>query len=346
MFHQALVAAQAGGVDEQPQATGDLDRPSARAGHLETEHATRAAHLRQHGRPLRMAVEAGVVHRADPCVTLQELGDRLGIALMPVQPRRQCAQAAQHQPAGEGVGHGAEQFARFAHGACQFIIVGKDQGATADITMAGQILGGRVHDHIGAQRQRLQQQWRGKGGIDHQHGTGGAGDIGQCGHRAQLQQRVGGCFRPQTTGIGTQRSADLIGIAHVDQGQFQIPARKPGLGQLAHREIGVVSHQHMAARRQILQQRRYGGHARGKGQRAGAAIQRRQRGFQPILGGIGIAAVEKAAGLSGIGRMFESGGQMDRRRHRAGFPIDFCCRMHGNGFQAHLRLRRAAICGR
>ena len=80
------------------------------------------------------------------------------------------------------------------------------QRAGGEIAVAAEILGGAVHDDIGAQRQRLLVHRRGEGVVDRDQGAMGMGAIGDGADVEQRQRRVGRCFeQDQSRAVVEQR---------------------------------------------------------------------------------------------------------------------------------------------
>ena len=87
---------------------------------------------------------------------------------------------------------------------------------------------------------------------------------------------------------------------------------------------------------QGLQVRRAGRHARGEHESRLAALDGGERLLEPGLGGVALPDVEIAVRHLGGGTVLESGGQMDRRRNRAGRRIDRPSGMHRDGLEAQV----------
>lgn len=68
------------------------------AGEFDAEHPAEAAHLLGRQRMLRVGGQAGKVHPGHRRMFVQRFGERPAVGVVPGQPQRQGAQAAQQQP--------------------------------------------------------------------------------------------------------------------------------------------------------------------------------------------------------------------------------------------------------
>ncbi len=111
------------------------------------------------------AAEAGVADLADRRVLAEPAHQLLGVGLGPLDAQVQGAHPAQRQPGLEGAGRRAEQVAAALEHAVELVVVGDDR-PHQHVAVPGEVLGRRVHDDVGAQRQRLLEQRRGEGVVD------------------------------------------------------------------------------------------------------------------------------------------------------------------------------------
>ena len=81
-----------------------------------------------------------------------------------------------------------------------------------------------------------------------------------------------------------------------------------------------------------------GRHAGGEGERAAgraAAFDRRQRLLEAVLGRIAFALIEPAVERLRLRSVEKGGGEVDRRRDRAGLPVGLAAGVHGERLEAH-----------
>ena len=120
--------------------------------------------------------QARVEHLGDTVgCAVQELDHPLGVVAVPVHPDAERLEAAQHQPGVErarpprpsrsGGRRAPRPSSRVAH----------DQRAADDVGVPAEVLGRRVHDDVGAERERLLQVGRGEGVVDDEQRAGARG---------------------------------------------------------------------------------------------------------------------------------------------------------------------------
>ena len=135
----------------------------------------------------------------DPRMLGQERRHLLGVVAVPVHPHRQGAQPAQHQPGVERAGHAADRVLVEAQPLGQVVVV-DHQRAADDVGVAAAVLGGGVHDHVGAEGDRLLQVRAGEGVVHDDQGAGRVGQLGDGGDVGDGQQRVGRRLDPDPGG--------------------------------------------------------------------------------------------------------------------------------------------------
>ncbi len=117
------------------------------------DHAARRRHLAPSQLVLRVVVEARIVDLGHGRMVGQELGYFQSVVAVGRHAQGQRLQAAQGQKAIHGARHGADGILQELQ-----LLVGRvvihDQGAADHVGVAAQILGGAVHDEVGAQGQR------------------------------------------------------------------------------------------------------------------------------------------------------------------------------------------------
>ena len=140
------------------------DSPAANA---DRQHAAEAAaHLPPGDFVPGERRQARVQHLAHFGVIGEMLGDPLRVAACDVDAREQRAHAAREQPRLERADHAAELRAQRADALPQRRVLARDQRAGDHVGMPVEILRGRVHDEVGAERERLRQHGSCHGRID------------------------------------------------------------------------------------------------------------------------------------------------------------------------------------
>ena len=94
-----------------------------------------------------------------------------------------------------------------------------DECAADDVGVAAAVLGGRVHDDVGAQGERLLEVRRGEGVVDDQERGGAVSDACEHGDVSDGQQRVGGVSTQTTRVRGcsaacTDAGSDMSAAVH------------------------------------------------------------------------------------------------------------------------------------
>ena len=166
--------------------------------------------------------------------------------------------------------------------------VGRDQRAAHDVGVAAEVLGGRVHDDVGAELERLLQVRRGEGVVDHQQRPGLAGE-------ARPAPR---CRRRRAAGWSASRTRDLVrgrSAARTASGSpsgtavYSRPQAAEHLGdQPEGAAVRVARQDHVVAGpADRAEQGVLGGQPAGEGQPAGAALERGQGLLQRGAGRVG-----------------------------------------------------------
>jgi hypothetical protein len=133
--------------------------------------------------------------------TAGELG---GVRLGALDAQVQSAQAAQGQPRLERSGRVALDVAAPLQHAVQVVVAGDDRPELY-VAVAGEVLGGRVQHHIGAEVQRSLQQRGEERVVDDHAGTGVMGRRDDGWGVGHLEGRVGRRLEPHQRGVLARR---------------------------------------------------------------------------------------------------------------------------------------------
>ena len=139
---------------------------------------------------------------------------------------------------------------------------GGDDGAEQHVAVAGQVLGHRVHDDVGAELERALEQGRGEGVVDHAEHAALAGGGQQRRQVGDLEQRVGRRLEPEQVGA-VEGGQHRLGVGDVDPAHR---GRAFGLTDRERGERGVVrgiGRDDGAAVGEQGEGRRHGRHTRG-----------------------------------------------------------------------------------
>ena len=245
-----------------------------------------------------MVAAAGIEHAGDGGMAGQRVGHARGIGAVAVDAQAQRLQALDQHPGVER----AERGAGVADDGLQLLedeLLGAQDRAAQGAALAVDVLGGGVHDDVGAPFERPLQHRRGEGVVEHDLG---AGLVRQVAHRLDVddvEHRVGRRFEQHGLRRLGQRLLPGLQVAAVDE-----LALDAVLGQ----EIGhdVVARAEELARRddaiaglQQRQQREEHRRHAGRGGAAGlGAFERRQPVLEHGDGGIAEARILVVAALA------------------------------------------------
>ncbi len=207
-----------------------------------------------------------------------------------------------------------------------------------------QKLGERVHDDVGAVRDRLQQD-RGRDRIiDDERNAVGMRDIGQRRDVADVAGRVADALAEHRLGVLIDEAGDRVRLVRFRETHLHALARKQvseqrvrGAVELRHRDD--VAAERRDVERRVVQRRLARAHAK----RFEAAFQRRHAPLQDRIGRIVDPCVAEALGLeveqgrAMLGAVECIGdGLIDRHRHGLGRGIDLVAAMDGDRVASHL----------
>ena len=155
--------------------------------------------------------------------------------------------------------------------------IAHDERTADDITVPAEVLGRRVHHHVGTQQQRLLQVGGGECVVDDQESSGVVSDVGDRGDIRDVQQRIGRGFDPdQPRSTWLYGRGDGIEVGHGGGRVVDSPGRCHLREEAIGPAIGVVGDNRVSTRGQDgAHQRVLGGESRGESQTAGIGVFRR-----------------------------------------------------------------------
>ena len=112
----------------------------------------------------------------DGGVTDQQVDDRPRVLAVPIHPHAQRLDTAQHEVAVERRGHGAGRVLGEPQPLGQLVVVDRQEPAD-HVAVTAEVLGGRVHDDVGAERDRLLQVRSGERVVDHHQRAAARGRV-------------------------------------------------------------------------------------------------------------------------------------------------------------------------
>ncbi len=270
-----------------------------------------------------MVGQAGVVDACHGRMRIQQGHDRGGVLLVRAQACIQGAQAAQGQ---EGIERRTGQAQRVAppHQLLVHRRVARDHRAAHHVTVAVDVLGGRMQHHVGTERQRLLQGRRQEGVVHHHQRTGlvrGIDDEAQVG---DAQQRVGRRFHQHQLRLAGQRLGQRTRVGEVGGDQGEVALLRQCIEQAPAATVRIVRHHQGIARlQQCVQHQVDRAHAGGGDDAASAAFQFGQCFAQQVAGRVAAARVVVLP-LVAEAIETEVGRQHDRRGDRTvgGVAVD------------------------
>src|SRR5690606_32265855 len=140
-------------------------------------------------------------------VGLEVGGDRASVALVPLHAQGEGLEAAQGEVRVVRAGDRADGVLQEGEALVDGRVAG-DHGAADDVGVTADVLGGAVHDDVGAEVERALEGGREEGVVDReQHAASPAqrrdgGDVGE------LEHRVGGGLEPGEPGRGGDRGGE------------------------------------------------------------------------------------------------------------------------------------------
>ena len=102
----------------------------------------------------------------------------------------------------------------------------RQDGATETAPLAVDVLGRRIDDDVGAERQRLLQERRGKDIVDDKEAAGTVDEPRHRGEIDDLHRRVGRAFAKRQRRTAGERRFPGAEVAPVDQHGLDAPARQ------------------------------------------------------------------------------------------------------------------------
>jgi len=157
-----------------------------------------------------------------------------------------------------------------------------DERPAHDVAVTADVLGRRVHDDVGAERDRLLQVRRREGVVDREHSTHRARVRSDSADVRDREHRVRGGLDPHELGAtGLDRVEDRARVREVDRRVVDAPRAEHARDEPVGAAVRVVGHDDVVARPQRrAQQRVLGCEPRGERERRGAALGRAQRLFE------------------------------------------------------------------
>ena len=216
---------------------------------------------------------------------------------MRAQARLQGAQAAQGQIAVERAARHAEAVAPPGELLADRGVLPHDRAAD-DVGVAVEILRRRMHDDVGAERDRLLQRRRQKRVVDDDERADLVGEARHRGDVDDAQQRIARRFDPDDLRLAGERRGERDGVVEIDDRA----AVQAALGlvdeQAIAAAVAVVRHDDQIVRAELRGHQRDRGHAGRGDDRARAALEFGQGAGEHVAGRVARARVVVGALLA------------------------------------------------
>ena len=271
----------------------------------------------------------------------EHVDDALGVARVAVHAHAQGLDAAQHQPRVHRAGNGADRV--LVEGdLLGDAVVGEDHRSPDDVGVTAHVLRRRVHDDVGAERDRLRQIGRGERVVDDQQRAGLMGELGDRRDVDDAEQRVGRRLDPHDLrDAGADRGGERVDVVTRGRGEVEPPrcldlVEQPvGAAVRITRDDGVVAGHAQGAQDGVLR-----GQPGRERQPAPPALDRGQALLERGARGVGAAAVlvataQPAHAVLLVGRRLE-----DRGYDGAGGRIGLLTGVDGERLEVHGHERR------
>ena len=226
-----------------------------------------------------------------------------------------------------------------AHGLRQILaaelLPGHDHRSAEHIRVPADVLGGRMHHGIRAQKQRALQERGGEGVVHDQQGTCRMGDPRPARHVRDAQQRVRRGFDPEQRGLPRLHGrGDNIQVRDVHGGVGDPPLAVQAVDEPVGASVAVGTEHDVVARGQHrAQQRVLCGDPGGEGETGVPALQGVELDFESVAGRVGAAGVLVPVAQHVDPVLHEGAGLVDRRDDRPGERIGRLARMDGLGVE-------------
>ena len=239
-----------------------------------------------------------------------------------MQAEVERAHAAQQQPGLERAEDGALVVAERADAGPELVLARGHQRAREHVAVAVQVLGGGVHDEVGAQLERPGEQRGRDRVVDRDQGTGRVGEAAQRLDVAHRPGRVRGRLEPEQAGAaGAQRGLDGGRVGGVDEIDREAPGRGGVKQPVAQPPVYHLRGDDVVAGAEGLEHGGGGGHAGGEEEGLGTALQRRQHGLGVARRRVAVAGVVEPAAVGVVRVAKEGGAGLDGRDQAAGDGI-------------------------
>ena len=216
--------------------------------------------------------------------------------------------------AGIGLGQGRKFAARLPVEAAAI-----DNDAADRNAVAADPFGDRMHDDVGAKRERAAEIRRGKSVVDQQRDAGRMGDLGDLRDVEHFQPRIADGLADDEPGVRPDGGTEAVEVARLDETRRDAEAR-----QRVGEEIDAAAIERggrndmVAGAKERGDSQMHRRHAARRAHGADAVLQRREPFFQHRIGRIGNARID----VTGAFEIKQPGGMIGVVEHVRGCLVD------------------------
>ena len=336
MLDQQLDPAKRGRPLPHPHPGGGCDRRLGAAADADRQHAPKAAlHLAARDLVARVVRKSGIEHGGDRRVIGEAVRQLHRVRRRRAHPHVEGAQTPDQEERLERMQDHSVRLANFSRPRAKGVVAREAERARQNVGMPVEIFGRRVHDHVGAERDRPREDGRRAGGIHSEDGARRMSRARRAFDVAHAPQRIARRLEPyELRRSRLQRRGKRLQILGVNEIDAEPEGRRlvgePG----AERPIHALGRDDMRARSEAQEKRDRRRHARAQDERSGRAFERPDNRLRLAHGLVVGAAVGIAAAVKIVGIALEGRGEMDRRHDRAGALVDRPQRLGGEGARA------------
>ena len=227
---------------DEPQRVEKAEAVLLAAGDVKADQAATLLHLAARHFVLRVAGQPGVEHASNLRVSFEIPGDRQGGAALALDPKLERLEPLQQQPGVEW----AQRRPGMPVKETEIVLdefLRRQDGATETAPLAVDVLGRRIDDDVGAERERLLQERGRKDVVDDEEAAGAVGQPCDLGEIDDLHRRVRRAFAEGEGGAAGECRLPGAEVAPVDEHGLDAPARQEvGDDVVARAEQGPARH--------------------------------------------------------------------------------------------------------
>ena len=219
MLNESFGIAEGDGDGHELEGVDELCTGRTAALDLKRYHAAKVLHLLCSDIVADMRHKAGVVDLLDCGVSIEELGDLFCVEAVLLHADLKGLETTENEKCAERIHNGAGHILETEHANLANELGRADDKARYDIAVTVEVLGGGVHNDIGAELQRVLKIGGGKGVVADDLDVLAIcmSDLGNGCNVGYLEVGVCGSFEVDAAGVGLEVSLDGLKVGGVDE---------------------------------------------------------------------------------------------------------------------------------